>query len=164
MKYFLCFIAFLVLQSCAIFQPKVFTGQALNEKLVTTSRDSITLKEIFDKNKGEAQFIQVFATYCPFSQRSFKDVIAFQAENPLVKYIFLSVDHSYFDWKRGLENIKNNNKLKGAYYYIPKKGKGALANFLKLKTIPRFLIVDKKGKITLFKASSISKKVKDKTH
>ncbi|WBX73186.1 thioredoxin-like domain-containing protein [Tenacibaculum pacificus] len=158
MKYFLCFIVFLILQSCAVFQPKSFTNEALDEKLVTITRDSITLKEIFENNKGKQQLIQVFATYCPFSQRSFKDVIKFQKENPSFKYVFLSVDHSYFDWKRGLENIK----VKGQHYYIPKKGKGKLAKFLKLKTIPRFMIVDKKGEISLFKASSVSKKVNNK--
>lgn len=158
MKYFLFIIIVLTLQSCAIFQPKSFTNEALLEKLVTTTRDSTTLKEILEKNKGKQHFIQLFATYCPFSQRSFKDVIALQKENTSPNYIFLSVDHSYHDWKRGLENMK----VEGKHYYIPKKGKGKLARFLKLKTIPRFIIVDEKGEISLFKASSVSNKLKNK--
>ncbi|MBE7628449.1 TlpA family protein disulfide reductase [Tenacibaculum piscium] len=157
MKYFFIFMLFLVLQSCAVFQPKYFSSDALSEKLVTIHRDSITLREIFQKNKNNKQFIQIFATYCPISQRSFKDVLEFQQKNPAIKYVFLSVDHSYFDWKRGLENIKKNNNIKGEYYYIPKKGKGKLAKFLKLKTIPRFIMIDEKQKITLFKASKVSK-------
>ena len=158
MKYFLSIIVLLALQSCAVFQPKHFTNEALSEKLTTTKRDAISLKAIFEKNKGKQQFVQIFATYCPFSMRSFKDVIEFQKENPSLTYIFLSVDHSYFDWKRGLKNIE----VKGEHYYIPKKGKGKLATFLKLKTIPRFMIVDENGAISLFKASSVSEKVKNK--
>ncbi|WP_028890076.1 TlpA family protein disulfide reductase [Tenacibaculum ovolyticum] len=158
MKIFLFFVVFLTLNSCAVFQPKSFDKQALEEKLVTINRDSITLKEILAKNKGEQLFIQVFATYCPVSQDSFNDVIAFQKENPSIKYAFLSVDHSYFDWKRGLQNIK----VTGQHYYIPKKGKGKLGAFLKLKTIPRFLILDENGEIKLYKSSSVSQKVKNK--
>ncbi|WP_299161501.1 thioredoxin-like domain-containing protein [uncultured Tenacibaculum sp.] len=158
MRFFLFIIGFSILSSCAVFQPKEFNGVSLNEKLVTESRDTITLKEIIKKNKAEKQFVQIFATYCPVSQDSFEDVIAFQKENPSINYVFLSVDHSYYDWKRGLESIK----VKGQHYYIPKKGKGDLGKFLKLKTIPRFLILDKEGKIILYKTSSLSDKFKNK--
>ncbi|WP_420551394.1 TlpA family protein disulfide reductase [Tenacibaculum aiptasiae] len=158
MRLFLLIIGFSILGSCAVFQPKEFSTEALEEKLVTVNRDSITLKEIIKKNTSEKQFIQVFATYCPVSQDSFEDVIAFQKENPSIDYIFLSVDHSYHDWKRGLENIK----VKGEHYYIPKKGKGKLGQFLKLKTIPRFMVLDNEGNIILYKTSSLSEKLKSK--
>lgn len=158
MRLFLFSVLLIVLNSCAAFQPKEFNKEALNEKLVTIKRDSITLRAILTKNKGKQQFVQVFATYCPISQDSFDDVIAFQKKHPLVNYVFLSVDHSYFDWKRGLKNIK----VKGEHYYIPKKGKGALGKFLKLKTIPRFMILNEEGNIMLFKSSSVSKQVKNK--
>ena len=158
MKIFLVLIILLTLNSCAAFQPTSFNKEALDEKLVTTKRDSIALREVLAKNKGTKQFVQVFAAYCPVSQDSFKDVAALQEENPSIKYVFLSVDHSYFDWKRGLDNIK----VKGQHYYIPKKGKGKLGAFLKLKTIPRFMIIDEKGEIKLFKSSSVSNKIKNK--
>ena len=158
MRIFLFLIVLLTLNSCAVFQPKSFNKEALDEKLVTTERDSITLREVLANNKGTKQFVQVFATYCPVSQDSFDDVAALQKENPSIKYVFLSVDHSYFDWKRGLDNIK----VKGQHYYIPKKGKGKLGAFLNLKTIPRFMIIDKKGEIKLFKSSSVSNKIKNK--
>ncbi|MGB1042652.1 MAG: TlpA family protein disulfide reductase [Tenacibaculum sp.] len=148
----------LLLSSCAVFQPKKFSVEALNEKLVTEQRDSITLKEILKKNQGKKLFVQLYASYCPVSQDSFDDVVAFQKENPSIKCIFLSVDHSYFDWKRGLKDLK----VKGQHYYIPKKGKGQLGEFLNLKTIPRFMVVDVNGKIKLFKSSSLSKKVINK--
>ena len=142
--------------SCATFQPNKFTQKALNEELLTLDRKPITLQKILEKNAGEEKFIQIFATYCPVSQDSFYDVLAFQKENPEKAYIFLSVDHSYHDWKRGLENIEP----KGQFYYISKKGEGSLGKFLKLKTIPRFLKIDKKGNIKVYKTSQVSKKLK----
>ena len=77
-----------MLSSCAVFQPKHFNAEALNEELLTVNREPVTLKEILKKNNGEKTFVQVFATYCPVSQDSFDDVIAFQKENPEINYVF----------------------------------------------------------------------------
>ncbi|CAL2056708.1 hypothetical protein [Tenacibaculum sp. 190524A05c] len=149
-------LAILLLSSCASLNKKQFSADAMNEKLVTLDRDSITLSQILDKNKGKQIFAQVFASYCPVSQDSFDDVLKFQKENPEKVYIFLSVDHSYYDWKRGLKYVKP----KGQFYYIPKKGDGALGKFLKLKSIPRFLKINEQGEIEVYKTSKVSEKLK----
>lgn len=159
MRFLLFIIGVLLFSSCAVFQPKSFNSEALNEELLTIKREPITFNGILKNNSGKKTFVQVFATYCPVSQDSFDDVVALQKENSEINYVFLSVDHSYHDWKRGLENIK----VKGNHYYIPKKGKGQLGAFLKLKTIPRFLILDKNGEILLYKSSSVSERLKNKT-
>ncbi|TYP97955.1 hypothetical protein C7447_103121 [Tenacibaculum adriaticum] len=156
MRNFVAFLSVFIFVGCATFQPSSFSKSALDEKLVTLERDSITLQDILKKNAGKDKFIQVFASYCPVSQDSFKDVARFQKENPEKEYIFLSVDHTYHDWKRGLEYIK----LKGQFYYVPKKGKGALGKFLKLKSIPRFLKIDKNENIKVYKTFKVSDKLK----
>ncbi|WP_047788440.1 TlpA family protein disulfide reductase [Tenacibaculum mesophilum] len=155
MRTFFLLTIIVFLSSCAVFQPKHFTETSLNEELLTLERESISFKEVLKRNKGKKIFAQIFATYCPYSQRSFKDVVSFQKNNPQFEYMFLSVDHSYHDWKRGLESIP----VKGQHYYIQKKGKGELGKFLKLKTIPRFLIVDEEGSIEIFKSSKVSDKL-----
>ncbi|WP_431164477.1 TlpA family protein disulfide reductase [Tenacibaculum halocynthiae] len=143
----------LLFGSCAVFQPKKIPVKPLEEKLITINRESITLKDIFESGLKRETIIQVYASYCPFSQDSFKDVVKLQQNNKKINYVFLSVDHSYHDWKRGLETLK----VKGSHYYIPKKGKGEIAKFLKLKTIPRFLLIDKNGKLKVFNTSKVSK-------
>jgi len=155
MRIFFLLITVVFLSSCAVFQPKKITLGPLNEELLTLDRKSILFKEVLEKNKGKKIFVQIFATYCPYSQRSFKDVLNFQKKNPELAYIFLSVDHSYHDWKRGLESIP----VKGQHYYIQKKGKGTLGEFLNLKTIPRFLVIDEDRSIKVFKSSKVSDKL-----
>lgn len=157
MKQFILYsIIVFVFASCAVFQPKVFSKGALQEKLVTLERDSITMQEIIDKNAGKKMFVQIFASYCPVSQDSFDDVLKFQQENTDLEYVFLSVDHTYHDWKNGLQYVKP----KGQFYYIPEKGDGTLGKFLKLKSIPRFLKIDEKGNIEVFKKSKVTDKLK----
>jgi len=142
--------------SCSVFQPKSFTQSALDEKLVTLEKDSISFQKILSKNPNKEKFVQIFASYCQVSLNSFKDVLKFQQENPEKEYIFLSVDHNYYDWKRGLEYVKP----KGEFYYISKKEEGALGEFLKIKSIPRFLKIDKNGTIKVYKTSKVSNKLK----
>ncbi|WP_299107355.1 thioredoxin-like domain-containing protein [uncultured Tenacibaculum sp.] len=144
--------------SCGVFQPKQFSQEALEEELLTVDRKETSLKEILAKNQEQKKFIQIYASYCPISQDSFDDVVKFQNKNTDAEYIFLSVDHSYHDWKRGLESLK----VKGSHYYIQKKGKGVLGEFLKLKTIPRFLIIDKEGNILVYKTSKLSETLQQK--
>ncbi|WP_075344164.1 TlpA family protein disulfide reductase [Tenacibaculum agarivorans] len=155
MKY-LFFVSFVAVLFANCASPKLFSEKALNEKLVTLERDSISLSGILEKNKGKKVFAQVFASYCPVSQDSFDDVLQFQKENPDHEFVFLSVDHTYHDWKNGLKYVKP----KGQFYYIPKKGDGDLGQFLKLKSIPRFLKIDEQGNIEVFKASKVSDKLK----
>lgn len=156
MKNILFLLLCLMVASCSVFQPKTIPNNVLNDKLITLDRDSISFKEILNKHSNKDKFIQIFASYCQYSQNSFKDVLKFQEENPDKAYIFLSVDHGYYDWKRGLEYVKP----KGSFYLIPEKGEGVLGQFFKITSIPRFVKVDKEGKIKVFKTSKVSKKLK----
>lgn len=72
MRIFYLLISITFLSSCAVFQPKHFTTEALKEELLTLERESISFQEILDQNQGKKLFVQIFATYCPYSQRSFK--------------------------------------------------------------------------------------------
>lgn len=143
-----------MLVGCA-FHPKTFSKKALEEKLITINKDTITFGEVLTKNKGKKQLIQIIANYCPASQNSLKKTTELQKYNKSISYIFLSVDHSFYDWEKRLKYPKP----KGEFYFIPKKEKGSLGNFLKLKNIPRFLIIDEKGVIKIFKSSKIPKKL-----
>lgn len=154
MKKLILSILMLFFVSCST----TFTKQVLNEKLQTIERGDISFGEILKKNKGKKTFVQVFASYCPVSQDSFHDVLELQKEYPDIHYVFLSVDHSFHDWKRGLKNIKP----KGQFYYLSKKEEGELGKLLKLKTIPRFLVLDEYGKVLIFKSSSVSSKIKNR--
>ena len=51
-------------------------------------------------------------------------------------------------------------KVVGSHYYIPKKGKGTLAAYLKLKSIPRFIVYNRKGEVELFKTSKVDRLTK----
>ena len=145
---------FLLLTSCGVFHPIKFNNLSLNEKLVDVKRESIQFSEVLKEAENQKKtLIHIYASYCPFSQKSREDVVKLQSESNNFNYISLSVDHSYHDWKRELKNIP----IKGKHYYLSSKDKGALGNFLKLKKVPRFLILDEEDDILIFKSSNLSK-------
>lgn len=154
MRKLLIVISVSILVGCAM-QPKTFSKKALEEKLITINKDTITFGEVLTKNKGKKKLVQIVANYCPLSQKSFKETTELQKHNKEISYIFLSVDHSFYDWEKRLKYPKP----KGQFYYISKKGKGSLGSFLKLKKIPRFLMIDEKGRIQIFKSHKIPKEL-----
>jgi hypothetical protein len=73
-----------------------------------------------------------------------------QANNPNVDYIFISMDKLYDKWKEGIDK----HELKGDHYWAndPKMMKGKFGKSIDLDWIPRYIIIDKTGKIILYKA------------
>lgn len=144
---------FLLLTSCGVFHPTKFNDLSLNEKLLNEKRESIKFSEALKEDKNQKKtLIHLYASYCPFSQKSIKDVAKLQSESDNFNYVSLSVDHSYHDWKRELKNIP----IKGKHFYLSSKGKGAIGSFLNLKKVPRFLILDEEDEILIFKSSNFS--------
>ena len=143
----------LLFSSCGVFHPNNFHKAILNENLLTKQRDSIRLYDVFNTKNDKKTLILIYASYCPFSKKSLEETTLYQKEHKEVNYIFLSVDHSYFDWKREVERIATSGK----HYYMPYKGRGVIGRFLKIKKIPRFMILDKGKKIKVFNSSEISK-------
>jgi len=142
---FVLFISFL---SCNIETPTRFSEEALNDTFVTLEENSIAFKDILETYKGQTLVIDVWASWCGDCIKGMPKVKALQKENNDAKYIFLSLDRSLEAWKKG---IKKYN-IEGEHYYMQSGWDGAFGEFLDLDWIPRYMIVDKTGNITLFKA------------
>lgn len=140
---------------CTVLQPKDFSQEALDAILVTTTKDTISLRKILRTSAAKKTVIQIYASYCPYSQNSFPKIKKLQEKTKDISYIFLSVDHSFNDWKRGLVSLKQ--KVSGQHYYLFKKGKGGMGEFLKLQSIPRFVLLNENGSIEIFKTAEVEK-------
>jgi hypothetical protein len=72
-----------------------------------------------------------------------------QKQFPNAVYLFLSYDRADDAWIKGIEKYG----AKGDNYHVGTSMKeGAFAKDIKLDWIPRYMVVDKTGKIALFKA------------
>ena len=152
-KIFLLLI--IVFASCNSNEPKQFTEEANLEMLIGLDDSKITLREVLQEQKGKKIFIDVWASWCKDCIAGFPKVAELQAEFPEVAFLFLSVDISNPSWKRAIEKYN----LVGEHYNLPKgMNEGDFVDFVNLNWISRYMVIDEKGQIQLFKATDPSDK------
>jgi thiol-disulfide isomerase/thioredoxin len=155
----LCFFLFVVLIACSVEQEKThFSELALADKMISLQGQEMTFGEILKKYKGKKLLIDVWASWCADCIEGMPEVKEIQKNNPDWVYVFLSLDKSIQSWKNGIQRYE----VDGEHYFIPSGWKGDFNSFIDLDWIPRYMVVDEIGKITLFKATkATSKKLKE---
>ncbi len=125
-----------------------FSEAALSEKLTDLNGKKVTFKNILKKYRGKTLLIEVWASWCGDCVKAMPAFKELQAANPNVEYLFISMDRAEDKWKAGIEK----HQLKGGHYWAVDGMKGEYAKAIELDWIPRYIVVDKKGKIVLFRA------------
>jgi thiol-disulfide isomerase/thioredoxin len=136
--------------SCGNAQKKEFSKEALKGKLTDPESKEVTFKEILKKHKGKTVVIEFWASWCSDCVKAMTKVKEMQASNPNVVYIFISLDKTFDKWKAGIEK----HELAGEHYWVnDEKGmKGTFGKSVDLDWIPRYMIINKKGQIELYRA------------
>lgn len=134
--------------SCARAQKTNFSKEASSEKLLATDESQVAFKNILKKYKGKTLVIEVWASWCGDCVKAMPKVKELQVNNPDVSYLFLSADKTADKWKIGIEK----HELKGDHYMMNDGMKGVFGKAIDLDWIPRYIIVDKTGKIVLYRA------------
>jgi thiol-disulfide isomerase/thioredoxin len=146
-KIFLLLI--IVFVSCSD-DPKEFSEEVNLEMLIGLDDSKITLREVLYQQKGKKIFIDVWASWCKDCIIGFPKIKELQAEFPEVAFLFLSVDISNPSWKRAIEKYN----LVGEHYNLPKgMEEGDFVDFVNLNWISRYMVIDEKGQIEVFKAT-----------
>lgn len=141
----IAFISF----SCSQAQKTAFSKEALSEKLLATDGSQVTFKNILKKYKGKTLVIEVWASWCGDCVKAMPKLKELQANNPNVSYLFISADKTADKWKAGIEKHELN---KGDHYMMNDGMKGLFGKAIDLDWIPRYIVVDKTGKIVLYRA------------
>jgi thiol-disulfide isomerase/thioredoxin len=133
--------------SCSQAQQTEFKEDALSNTMKTVENTDITFQEILKKYEGKTIVIDVWASWCPDCIKGMPKVKTLQENYPEATYLFLSVDKNYDSWLKGIEKYD----VQGEHYLISDGQKGVFGKSIKLDWIPRYMVVDKTGKIALFK-------------
>lgn len=141
----IAFISF----SCSQAQKTAFSKEALSEKLLATDGSQVTFKNILKKYKGKTLVIEVWASWCGDCVKAMPKLKELQANNSDVSYLFISADKTADKWKSGIEKHELN---KGDHYMMNDGMKGLFGKAIDLDWIPRYIVVDKTGKIVLYRA------------
>jgi thiol-disulfide isomerase/thioredoxin len=134
--------------ACTQAQKKEFDKKALSETLLATDGSQIKFQDILKKQKGKTTLIEVWASWCGDCVKAMPKLKELQTNNPNVSYVFLSMDKTADKWKEGIEK----HQLKGSHFMANDGMKGTFGKAIDLDWIPRYIIIDKKGKIILYRA------------
>ena len=129
-------------------EPTQFSEAALNDTFITLEGESVTLKSILNAHKGKTILIDVWASWCRDCIVGLPDLKALQEAYPDVAYVFLSMDKTQKSWKNGIEKYE----IVGAHYFMPSGWDSAFSSAIDLDWVPRYMVVDGNGTITLFRA------------
>lgn len=147
-KILLGFVLALALVSCSQAQKKEFTPEALQSVLIATDKSETTFQKVLDANKGKIVVIDVWASWCSDCVKGFPAYKALQAEFPDVTYLYISMDKNGEKWITGTEQ----HELKGQHFWAQDGMQGVFGKSIDLDWIPRYMVIDRDGKIALYKA------------
>lgn len=147
-KLFALVIAFATFSCTSNAQKTSFSKTALSETLMTTNGGQIAFKDILKNHKGKTTVIEVWASWCGDCVKAMPKVKELQANHPEVAFTFISMDKTADKWLAGIEK----HELKGDHYMANDQMKGVFGQAIDLDWIPRYIIIDKKGKIVLYRA------------
>ncbi|WP_295337025.1 TlpA disulfide reductase family protein [Flavobacterium sp.] len=134
--------------SCSNAQVKEFSKETMTKKLVQTDNSQVSFKDILKKNKGNVTVIEIWASWCGDCVKAMPKVKEMQTNNPNVNYVFISMDKAYDKWLAGIDK----HELKGDHYWVTDGMKGEFGKSIDVDWIPRYIILDKNGKIVTYRA------------
>ena len=129
-------------------QKKEFSNESLSKKLFTNKNTEIAFADILKNHTGKVTVIEVWASWCSDCVKAMPKVKEMQANNPNVDYVFISMDKAFDKWQTGIEK----HELKGDHYWATDGMKGEFGKSIDLDWIPRYIILDKKGNILIYRA------------
>jgi thiol-disulfide isomerase/thioredoxin len=147
-KVTLVFAVIMIAFAFSTLQKESFSKKTLAKKLITPENKEISFKEILKKHMGKVTVIEIWASWCGDCVKAMPKVKEMQTANPNVDYVFISMDKAFDKWQAGIEK----HELKGDHYWVTDGMKGEFGQSIDLDWIPRYLILDGKGKIQIYRA------------
>ncbi len=134
--------------ACSNAQKSEFSKESLSQKLIALDASEISFERVLKKHAGKVLVIEVWASWCSDCVKAMPKVKEMQSNNPEVNYIFISMDKTFEKWQAGIEK----HELKGDHYWVTDGMKGEFGKSLEIDWIPRYIVIDKKGKIKIYRA------------
>lgn len=120
-----------------------FPEAALEDIVVTSEGDSVTIEKAFSNYKGQIVLLDLWATWCGDCIKNMPALKALHEKNPDVTFVYLSMDKTEEAWKKGIEKYQ----IEGQHFYMGNNWKGNFGTGIDLNWIPRYMVLDQNGKI-----------------
>ena len=123
------------------------------EQVILTKLDGekIQLSEMLQAYKGRKIVIDYWASWCRDCVGGLPKVKDLQemTKGKNVVFVFLSLDREEEKWKASIDRFKIN----GEHFWIEAGWKNPFSNYVVLDWIPRYILINEEGKVSLAKAT-----------
>lgn len=121
------------------------TGKPSNLHLLTLDKKQTIIEEVLQKKKGKVLFIDIWASWCRpcIEEMKYSKSLKETYKNKNFEVLFFSMDDNDLRWKKASERLEIDNMENSFRILDVENSKFVKEN--KLKTIPRYMIIDKEG-------------------
>lgn len=145
---------FFLLISISFFAQKVpeinkteFSKEALEQKITSLEGKKLSIAEVLKKHEGRIVIIDFWASWCRDCILALPATKEFKSKNEDLDFVYFSLDRSYDQWKRGLEKYQISSQEN---YWFDEGWKNNFNNYIDLNWVPRFMVIDQRGKIAKY--------------
>jgi len=127
-----------------------FDSVSLGQSIYDLEGNKLTVGEVLKKYEGKTILLDLWASWCPDCIKGLPKLKEVQAQYPDLVYLFFSLDRVGKEdaWKNGIEKYD----IKGEHYWFNTEWKNAFTEYIGINWIPRYMLIDKEGKIAHYYA------------
>lgn len=122
-----------------------FPKEVMLTALIDSVGHKLTFKDFLAEYKNKIIVLDFWASWCGPCKAYMPKInkIKKNFSNSDVEFVFMSLDEKNNDWRDHLKKTK----IPGNHYWIVDNFKSALAKYLQIHAIPRYVIINRSGKI-----------------
>lgn len=130
----------------------------LNSKLLSKLGDTLTLEKLFSRSNKRIKVLDFWASWCGLciddiqKSKAFKDRLTVEYN---IEWIYISVDRDQEKWTKSAKELNDFFGTNDQYFLLAGQ-KSSLISDLKIRGIPRYVILDKQNQIVLSNAPNPS--------
>lgn len=134
----------------AYLQGSAFPDSVLQATLTTVEGEKVLFSEVLDKLQGQTTVLWFWASWCGDSHADIPKLKKLQKKlkDKNMAFLLLSKDENHESWKDYLSQLT----IAGQHYRLAPGEAEALMHFIDLDWIPRYVVLDEKGKVVVDKA------------
>jgi len=127
-----------------------FPDSVKSVPLMTLAGEIVNFDQLLEEHHGKKLVIDFWASWCHECIVGLPDLneLMKKTKKGKVNYIFISIEEDNNKWKSAI----TKHGMQGAHYRMTSGWSNPLTNYISLDWVPRYVVIDKDGKIIMPKA------------
>ncbi|NWJ50599.1 MAG: TlpA family protein disulfide reductase [Bacteroidetes bacterium] len=120
--------------------------KTMSDGLLMLNKSTVSWNQLLAKYKGKVLYVDFWASWCApcIGEIPYLEKLKEQYANKEVVFISISIDQKFSEWKGKVDQLKIDSPYS---FILANSSNSPLQKSLEIKTIPRFVLIDKTGKI-----------------